>query len=121
MRKWKVEFGRVKAKGKGLNPFFSSGGPKDAGQPGKKKEVGGVSGGRRQRAYYACLEVEVWEKRARRRSPGLLRSDARRREGGFATWTCPTISWEGTASLGGSNRAQGRKREEDNMDRGNRC
>ena len=37
MMKWEVEFGRVKAKGKGLNPFFLSGGPKDAGQPGKKR------------------------------------------------------------------------------------
>ena len=47
MRKWEVEFERVKAKGKSLNPFFSSGGLEDAGQPGKKEEVGGVLGGRR--------------------------------------------------------------------------
>ena len=30
---------RGRAKGKGLNPFFLSGGPKDAGQTGKKREV----------------------------------------------------------------------------------
>ena len=48
----------MKAKGKGLNPFFLSGGPQDARQPGKKKEVGGVLGGRRQGAHYACWEVE---------------------------------------------------------------
>ena len=36
MRKWEVEFGRVKAQRKGPNPFFLSGGPEDAGQPGKK-------------------------------------------------------------------------------------
>ena len=34
---WEIEFERVKPKGNSLNPFFLSGGPKDAGQPGKKK------------------------------------------------------------------------------------
>ena len=43
--KWSLE---GKGQGKRRNPFFFSGGPKDAGQRKKKKEgVGGVSGGRR--------------------------------------------------------------------------
>ena len=31
-----MEFERAKAKGEFLDPFFFLGGPKDAGQPGKK-------------------------------------------------------------------------------------
>ena len=55
MGQWEVEIERVTAKGKGLNPFFfSSGSLKDAGQPEKIGEVGGVSGGRRQWPHYAC-------------------------------------------------------------------
>ena len=38
---------RGEAKRKGLDPFFLSGGPKDAGQPGKKGRGWKVSGGRR--------------------------------------------------------------------------
>ena len=38
-RSGKVQPKRGRAKGKGLNPFFLSGGPKDAGQTGKKREV----------------------------------------------------------------------------------
>ena len=51
VRKWSLKGGR--AKGKGLNPFFLSGGSKDAKQPGKKKRFGGVSKGRWWRAHYA--------------------------------------------------------------------
>ena len=36
------------------------------GNPGKKGEVGGVSGGRRQGPHYACLEVEVRRRRSKR-------------------------------------------------------
>ena len=64
-----MEFERVKAKRKSLNPFFSSGGPKDAGQPRKKEEV---LEGRRQRAYYAGLEVEVRGRKSKRAKPYLF-------------------------------------------------
>ena len=43
------------------------------GNPEKKGEVGGVSGGRRGGAHYACLEVE---ERERGQSPASLGLDA---------------------------------------------
>ena len=49
-----VELKRVKAKGRGLNLFFFSGGPKDAAQPGKKRgKLGGVSEGKVEKPHYA--------------------------------------------------------------------
>ena len=79
---------KVKAKGKGLNPFFLLGSPQDARQPGKKKKVGGVSGGRRQGAHYACWEVEEGERGDRERSPASLGNDARiGEEEGDRMWT----------------------------------
>ena len=47
------------------------------GNPGKKKEVGGVSRGRRQRAHYAC---GGGKSRRRRRSPASVGIGASRRE-----------------------------------------
>ena len=49
------------------------------GNPGKKGEVGGVSGGRRQGPHYACLEIEVRGRRARGRSPARLEIDGRKK------------------------------------------
>ena len=41
LREWESGVEEGKAKGRGLNLFFFSGGPKDARQPGKKKGLEG--------------------------------------------------------------------------------
>ena len=57
-----MELERVRAKGRSLNLFFLSGGPKDAGQPGKKEEAWrGLGRQGRERARYACMRVEERE------------------------------------------------------------
>ena len=74
--KGKVELRGWRLRKRSQPVFFPSGGPKDAGQPGKKRRVGGVSGGRRQGPHYACLEGEVRRREEEGRSPASLGIDA---------------------------------------------
>ena len=56
MKKGKVEFGKVKAKGKGLNPFFSRAARKMPGNPGKNERLEGSWEVGGKEPYYAWVE-----------------------------------------------------------------
>ena len=64
-----MELERARAKGKRSQPVFFLGRPERCRATRKKKRFGGVSRGRWWRAHYACLEVEVREKRSKRAKP----------------------------------------------------